>query len=331
MQRNSLVEFENLTECGIGPETCLAFNTHGESLTSLKLALPDKGIAGLGLLQSCTNIEKLKITDLNAPHDLKATQNDVFLDMIGWLKDCKSLRELGLTDFPSAPDVLTEVLNMSEIQLEELEIGGREDTMYVLKDHSAFHTAIGKQTSLRHLLLKSDPEPFLPESREILVKQLCRLQDLRYLKLTRTSDYFTDDHIQALASSLTNLEDLLLAGWQLSDSCLDAVTKLGNLKSVTFNGPSKFTVSGLLDFVDHLGPGNQGLALSIDMANVDQRLTNEEQDLVRDALVAKVQGRFEYQLTRGKITGINMGLRSLVADFDIDPDVPEFYDDEDSD
>lgn len=299
MPWNSLVEFENLAECNIGPETCLAFNIHGSSLKSLKLALPEKGISGLGLLKSCTKIERLKITDLNPPHDLKATQNDVFLDVVSWLKDCKNLREVSLTDFPSAPDILAEVLMAGESRLEELEIGGREDSLYMLKEHDDFHTALGTQISLRHLLLKCDSEPFVPERRDNLVDQLCRLKNLRYLKLTRTSDFFQDNHIKTLASSLTMLEDLLIAGWQLGDACLEPLSKLTNLKSIIFNGPSNFTSSGLLDLIANLGAGNQGLALSVDMAITDTRLSDEEQDVVREALIAKVQGRFEYQLIRG--------------------------------
>lgn len=316
MPRDTLSDFENHGECGLGPETCLAFNTHGKSLKALTLALPEKGITGLGLLQSCTSIEKLKITDLRPPHDLKATQNDVFLDMVNWLKECKNLREISLTDFISAPDILTEVLNLSDIQLEELQINARDDNMYMLKDHKDFHLAIGKQTKLRSLLLKADPEPLTPDARDILVEQLCQLRDLKYLKLTRTSDYFQDYHVQALAENLLSLEDFLVAGWQLSDYCLDKVSNLRDLKSVTFNGPSIFTALGLLKFISNLGPGNQGLAMSIDMAVTDSALTSEEQDIVRDALMDKVQGRFEYQMIRGKSLEAHICLRALDANVD---------------
>ncbi|KAL1301806.1 hypothetical protein AAFC00_005998 [Neodothiora populina] len=312
MPRNTLSEFENHAECGIGPETCLAFNTHGSSLKALNLALPEKGISSLGLLQGCTSVETLKLTDLFSPHDLKATENEVLLDMISWLKNCEKLRELSLTGFSSAPDILTEVLNMDEIQLEDLQINARDDSMYILKDHTAFHLAIGRQKKLRSLLLKCDPEPLIPDARDALVGQICQLHDLKYLKLTRTSDWFQDQHIQALAKSLSVLEELLVAGWALSDASLQALSNLSSLKSITFNGPSNFSADGLIDFINRLGPGNQGLAVSIDMANTDTRLTNEEQYAVRDALMNKVQGRFEYQLTR-------------------DPDVPEFYDESDSD
>lgn len=43
MQENTLESFENLSSCGIGQETCLALNSHGKSLLSLKLLLSEEG------------------------------------------------------------------------------------------------------------------------------------------------------------------------------------------------------------------------------------------------------------------------------------------------
>lgn len=301
MPQNALTDFENHAECGIGPETCLAFRMHSTSLAALTLALPEEGISSLGLLQSCTNIEKLKLTDLRPPHDLQATQNDVFLDMISWLKECTKLREISLMDFVSAPAILTPVLNSDHIQLEDLQINARDECMYVLRDHRDFHLAIGKQKRLRSLLLKADPEPLVPDERDILVKQICQLKDLRYLKLTKISEYFQDRHVHELSENLLMLEDLLVAGWGLGDACLKNLSNMGNLKTVTFNGISTFTADGLLEFIDSLSPGNQGLGLSIDSAATETALTTEAQELIRETLMNKVQGRFEYQLFRGML------------------------------
>jgi len=311
MPKNTLQYFENLGECGIGVETCQALNTHGESLKVLALALPDKGIEGLGMMQNCTAIEKLKLTETQPSHDLKEMQKDTLEGMIEWLKQCTKLREVGFQDFVSAPDILAPVLSEEGIDLEELEIGAKDDCMYVLREHQEFHAAIGLQTKLRSLSLKADPDPLEPVARNQLCEALCELTDLRYLHLIRSSDYFQDDQLQLLAENLPNLEDILVGGWLLTDQTLVTLSNLGNLKSVTVNGLSVFTANGLLDFIDKLGPGNRGLAISIDMASLDGALSSEEQDLIRDTLATKVQGRFEYQLVR-------------------DPDVPEF-DESDSD
>ena len=71
MPPNSLEYFENIGECGIGIETCKALNSHAKSLKILALAVPDRGIDGLGMMKDCTVLEKLKLTDTEAPHNLK--------------------------------------------------------------------------------------------------------------------------------------------------------------------------------------------------------------------------------------------------------------------
>ncbi|THW25587.1 hypothetical protein D6D23_04208 [Aureobasidium pullulans] len=311
MPKNTLQWFENIGECGIGIETCKAFSTHARSLKFLSLAVPDKGIEGLGLMQDCTAVETLKLRDTQAPHDLKEMHKDTLDGMIEWLKQCTKLREVNLTDFVSAPDILTPALSEEGIDLEDLQISAKDDCMYVLRDHQDFHAAIGLQTKLQSLVLKSDPDPLEPAARNQLCEALCELSDLRYLELTRTSDYFQDDQLQLIGENLLKLEDLSVSGWLLSDQTLRKLSNLGNLKTVTFNGLSVFTADGLLEFIDNLGPGSRGLVLSIDMASLDASLSSEEQDLIRETLATKVQGRFEYQLVR-------------------DPDVPEF-DESDSD
>ena len=301
MPKNTLRYFENNGECGIGVQTCQALNTHGESLKYLALALPDKGIEGLGMMQNCTVIETLKLSETQPSHDLKEMHKDTLDNMVDWLKQCTKLREVIFNNFISAPDILAPVLSEEGIDLAELHISAKDDCMYVLREHQEFHAAIGLQTKLQSLTLKADPDPLEPIARNQLCEALCELTDLRYLHLMRSSDYFQNDQIQLLGENLLKLEDLLVSGWLLSDRTLTALSNLENLKIVTFNGLSIFTANGLLDFIEKLGPGNSGLAISIDMASLDGALSGEEQDLVRDTLATKVQGRFEYQLVRGKL------------------------------
>ncbi|KAI4723435.1 hypothetical protein E4T48_00176 [Aureobasidium sp. EXF-10727] len=267
MPKNTLQYFENIGECGIGTQTCQALNTHGASLKFLALAVPDKGIEGLGMMKDCTVIETLKLTDTQPPHDLKEMQKDTLDGMVEWLKQCTKLREVNLTYFVSAPDILAPVLSEEGIDLEDLQINAKDDCMYALREHQEFHAAIGLQTKLQSLLLKADPDPLEPVARNQLCESLCELRDLRYLKLTRSSDYFQDDQLQLLGENLLNLEDLLVSG-------------------------------------------NRGLAISIDMASLDAALSSEEQDLVRDTLATKVQGRFEYQLVRGSDSSGGAGLEA---------------------
>ncbi|KAL2358697.1 Phosphomethylpyrimidine kinase-domain-containing protein [Cryomyces antarcticus] len=61
---------------------------------------------------------------------------------------------------------------------------------------------------------------------------------------------------------------------------------------------AKVTARGLLDFISKLGPGNEAIVVSVDNADPEDHLTEEEQKLVRDELANKVGGRFDYILLR---------------------------------
>lgn len=87
----------------------------------------------------------------------------------------------------------------------------------------------------------------------------CCVQDLRELRLTRISDYFSDEHIDLIAQQLPKLEDLYIGGYGVSDAVLTHLTNLRNLKVVTFSGVTSFTESGIIDFVNQLGEVRRGL------------------------------------------------------------------------
>lgn len=300
MKPNTLTYFENLSNCHVGLETAIALNRHGRSLSHLKLFLAEEEIKALGCLQECKAISTLSIDYSGPPDDLKGTQNDVYLQITEWLRNCTSLRDISISHMISAPDLILPILLNEEIQLHKLQINSKEGLMYLVKDHQDFHQSIGRKSSLRELLLRADPEGLGRDHIDTLMTSICSLSDLRLLNLTRISDFFSDQHIQILAQHLENLEDLYIGGYGISDGVWDSVARLGNLKSLTFSGLTSFSASSMLSFIEQLGDGNRGLLLAIDNAEADSSLTTEEQDMVRDALVAKVDGRFQYQLWRGK-------------------------------
>ncbi|EME76846.1 uncharacterized protein MYCFIDRAFT_147409 [Pseudocercospora fijiensis CIRAD86] len=314
MQENQLRNFENIGSCRIGAETCLALNHHGRSLESLKLCLANEDLPALGLLQGCTALEILALasTERNNPVDLKATQNDAYLEIIDWLAKCSSLKEIGFTDFVSAPDLLLPVLLNKDVTLQKLQINANENTMYIVKDHHDFHQALSQQPGLRRLLLRADPDPISSsDDIDTLMNAFCSLKELRELNLIRISDYFSNKHIADIAEKLSNLEDLCIGGYGIDDKVFAKLAELRNLRSLTFNGITSFSVHGILDFIDKLGEGNRGLLLSIDAADPDSAIPQECQDMIRDVIAQKLEGRFDYTLLR-------------------DPNVPEF-DTDDSD
>lgn len=302
MQENTLTRFENISNCRIGTETCLALNAHGKSLKALRLHLVDEGLLASRYLQGCTGLETVAIDYAGPPQDLKATQNDVYLELVEWLKSCTALRDISLSNMQSAPDLLTPVLLNQDIMLTKLQINAKEGSMYIVKDHHDFHESLGQKNSLRELLLRADPESMARDDLEVLMNTFCSLTNLRTLNLTRISDFFNDEHIKLLARNLPELEDLYVGGFGITDAIWDDLSLLRTVKNLTFSGLTSFTADGLLEFIGKLGEGNRGMLLAIDNADMDSAISPEGQELVRDTLAEAVEGRFQYQLLRGKTT-----------------------------
>ena len=323
---NTLTYFECLSNCHIGVETAIALNTHGKSLAVLKLYLTEDKIKALGSLR-CTSLTTLAIDYSGQPDNLKETQNDLYLEIVEWLRACVHLRDISLSHMISAPDLVLPLLLTKEIQLHKLQINSKEGMSYLVKDHHDFHQSLGQELSLQELSLRADPEGLGRDDLDTLTTSICSLSNLRHLTLTRISDFFTDQHIQAFASHLDNLEHIYVGGYGISDSVWDSVARLKSLKSLTFSGLTNFTMAGMLRFVEQLGDGNQGLMLAIDNAVNESALTSEEQDTVREALAAKVEGSLAYQLLTGKATGscaVYSGHQLLTLC--TDPNMPKYDD-----
>jgi hypothetical protein len=299
MRPNSLQSLEIIGDAGLGAETFLALNTHSESLKELKLAFESDVLHHLSLVKGCKALETIKLETMGWT-ELDESYSDVVAELRNWLSECQHLSELEFANFTffnftSAPSLTLPVLLSEKITLRKLSIDG-----YVVGDHRLFHEALVHQPSLRSLFLAGDSEAMVRDDIDTLVDSLSQLRELRELELRGVSDYFKDEHIIRIALSLQHLEDLYTTGLELTDNVLEGVSLLKNLTSVTFAAISSFTTDGLLEFVSHLGPGNQGIIFSVDMADPGGRLTEAEQSLVRSAFVEQAGGRFEYTLLRGK-------------------------------
>ncbi|KAK3074357.1 hypothetical protein LTR53_003286 [Teratosphaeriaceae sp. CCFEE 6253] len=299
MPDHALTSFYNISTCSIGPETCLALNAHGRSLRTLKLQLETEGVLALSLLQSCTQLQTLHLSSSQTPVDLKATQNDVYLSITEWLKQCGSLTDISIRGLVSAPDLLLPILLNEDVALANLEISGGESSLYQAKDHHDFHKALGTQSGLQSLLLRADPDPMTRDDVEAVLDGLCRLTGLRELNLLGISDYLSDHHIETLAQHLKRLVTIYIGGYGITDAVFNDVATLKHLKSITFAGLTSFTIDGILAFIDQLGDGNAGFVLSVDMADPDTMISEEGQELLRERLADKLGGRFDYQPLRG--------------------------------
>ena len=296
---DTLTCFECISDCHIGVETATALNTHGKSLAVLKLHLTEDKIKALGCLQGCTSVTTLSIDYSGQPDDLKGTQNDLYLEIVEWLRACVALRDISISHMISAPDLILPLLLSKEIQLHKLQINSKDHRDFLVKDHRDFQQSLGQQFSLQELSLRADPEEVGRDDLDTMTTSICSLSNLRHLTLTRISDFFTNEHIQAFANHLENLEHIYVGGYGITDGVWDSVARLKSLRSLTFSGLTDFTMAGILRFVEQLGDGNQGLMLAIDNAANESALTSEEQDTVREALAAKVEGSLAYQLLTG--------------------------------
>ncbi|KAH6872942.1 hypothetical protein BKA58DRAFT_383136 [Alternaria rosae] len=305
MRPNTLQTLQTISDVKAGAESLLALNHHGNSLEDLRLCVSNESIPHLSLLQGCTALRTLRIEDIHGTVDLEATEHDVFLETTAWLRKCSDLQRLSFSKMQSGAALITPVLLEEKIQLSSLEIDS-----YTLKDHKTFHQAlVHQQSSLRVLFLSGDTDGMFRDDLDILVDSLKQLTELRDLHLI-LPEVLRDEHLITILAELTQLEDLYVSGLELNDIVLPHLASLPNLRTVTISGISKFTMDGLLDFVSRLGPGNQAIRLSIDMADTDTLLSEEELTLVRDNLAEKAGGTLEY-----------MALR--------DPNVPEFESDSD--
>jgi hypothetical protein len=131
MPENKLKYLQVLGDSVVGAETCLALNHHASSLATLILHLGDQGILSLALLKDCTALVELSVgSDRGHIVDLKATQNDVYLEIVEWLKTCTALKKLELRNIISAPDIVTPLLLSDATKLEDLSVfAGKDECM----------------------------------------------------------------------------------------------------------------------------------------------------------------------------------------------------------
>ncbi|KAF2457816.1 hypothetical protein BDY21DRAFT_275553, partial [Lineolata rhizophorae] len=152
LRQQSLRSFTVISEVGMRAETFLALNSHSAALRELKLFFADAAIPHLSLLKACTSIDTLEL-NASSNIDLERTQNDVFLETIEWLRDCKNLRSLSMSGLLSGAAIVTPLLSDPEIRLQKLKVDA-----YMMKDHRHFHLGLANQKDLQGLFLVGESE-----------------------------------------------------------------------------------------------------------------------------------------------------------------------------
>jgi hypothetical protein len=255
--------------------------------------LSSTAIKTLSFLQECVALEYLEIQDSDGMVNLEATENDIFLEVISWLGRCERLRELLLRNLSSGPAILAQVCLRNNIRLRALHVDG-----YSLLGNQDFHRALSHQTSLESLYLKADPEGAFRDDIDVLISSISSLTKLRYLNLFSTSDYFRTSEILKLSAVLTNLEELWFGGYDVTDDLWRGMANLPQLRALNISAMTSFSFDGILAFISMLKDSNQGLNLSIMSQKAEHLLTDYEETVIRQSIVDKVDGKFDFTLFR---------------------------------
>ncbi|KAI9795594.1 MAG: hypothetical protein M1833_006915 [Piccolia ochrophora] len=295
MRPQTLTSFEVFSAIDIGTESYTSLALHQQSLTTLRLSgLRTDAVLALSELKSCTSLEVLHLEAIEYISE-DPSQKECFLDLISWLRECKRLQNVTVKRFRSAHSLLAPFLLENDTHVTKLEVDS-----YLMHEASDFHCAIGSQLGLQSLKLHGTSQEMDLNDMEVLVDSASRLKWLRRLELRQVPVSFGDAQIRQLARQLTRLEDLYTDGYDITDAIWPDMAGLQHLRSLTFIATTSFSVKGLLGFIPVLGPGNQGLALSVDNADPETgSLSEDEQERVREAISEKVGGRFTLSLQPG--------------------------------
>lgn len=297
LRSNSLRYFEMISVSNIATLSLSAFQQHATSLIELHLdSLHNEAMLGLGHLKECTALQTLSLGAIQGSLQLEATQNDIFDDIVAWLSASTNLKNLSIKNFYDGSAILAQVLSSPGVSLIKLSLEG-----YVVRRHdcAAFHASLSEQPELSSLTLNGDGSDVLPNDLTIMIDALCRLQNLRKLRLQDVSDEFDDTHIIRLALGLPLLEEFSTSGSEVSSDILPCLATMKYLKSLTLYALTKFSSQDIVDFISQLDEQTQkGFSLSL-MAGVQEfDLAEAEQTFIRELFNEKLDGRFDFALWR---------------------------------
>lgn len=293
LPQQSLTYFENIRQCGIGHTTCQALAKHNKSLKELRLCLEKEAISSLLLLQSCTNLTKLKLDVAGVAVDENSTKEDTLTELTDWLKECTHLQSIEFEEVGFAPKLLAPLLRRKDILLEDLDVKASRN-WYSMRDSRDFHQSLATQNRLRNLSLFGDAADVTSDDNDALIDSVCQCHELRRLKLRGVSEYVSEEAVIRILAVLRKLDEVYIQGLNLGDNVLESVATHPRLQSVCFMDLTSFTFPGLLAFVERLDDSKQNFELYINMASTEHLLSDEEIQMIRQLLYDKVGGKFDY-------------------------------------
>ncbi|KAF2398494.1 hypothetical protein EJ06DRAFT_111792 [Trichodelitschia bisporula] len=154
---------------------------------------------------------------------------------------------------------------------------------------------LANQTSLQRLSLTSNPLKVDGHKDKVFTHAVCQLTQLRELSLQRISKYFSNEMIEAIATNLPLLEELLIWGSMFNDGTLKSISKLKYLRKLAFESRADFTSDGSMGYIKTLAPGNRGLRIHIELGRTNH-FSKPERDTTRRALNREIRGRLYVHL-----------------------------------
>jgi hypothetical protein len=298
LNSQTLEYLEIISSNRLGELSFDALSAHATSLKELKLnSLSEDAMKNLDKLRLCTSIHILSLEDNTRGQVLLETDHpDVFVEIVAWLSACTKLKDVSMKNFFDGPAILARVLSSPDVVLDRLSLEGYE----LGRDSTAaFHTALSDQRQLKTVELKGTCEDGNQNHLTILVEALCNLQNLQTLRLKDISEDFEETHITNLALRLPMLEDFWTSGQNLGPDVLPVLASMKYLKTLNLNALTQFGCTDILDFVSQLDDETQrDFNLNLMSQDAEYNLTDAEQELIRDILRSKVDGKFDFDLWR---------------------------------
>lgn len=293
LRPNSLQKFEVLSRNNLGHVTLSALNYHAQSLRVLHLrSLLHAAIKSLHLLSECTALESLIIErETSDRSGLAALSEEEFAQVARWISSCKTLRELNFNHLQGALLVLEQVLQASEIRLEQLLIqdyqsASRETT-------EATWRALGRQDRLDLLTIASQdgsPEGLVLSHHPELTDSICHLFNLTSLNLMQA--WVSSPEICRIATSLPRLEEFSFGGDLVDESILPHLSRLRKLVLLSINAVTAFTFDSLRDFAQRLDPiTNRGIKVDVLNQWYEAKLTEDEEAWLNEYFTDNLNGR----------------------------------------
>ncbi|KFY84791.1 hypothetical protein V500_08998 [Pseudogymnoascus sp. VKM F-4518 (FW-2643)] len=258
LPKNTLKSLRMFSYNDIAGEAFQALNHHRESLVDLALGnLKAPAIRSLSVLKGLTALRNLHLDDAEGRINLESTANDSFLELIGWVTGCMQLKTIRLNRFVDGPAIMRALCLNDEIRLNSISLRG-----YTFAYNQELHRSLANQTELEFLSLRAETEEEeddnTREDIDILVSSLTSLKELRYLDILETSNNFQSLQVELLAISLPKLEELSISGYTMGDET------------------------------------NYGLNLYVMNASSEGRLSHHEQEIIKETIEKKVNGRFSF-------------------------------------